>query len=207
MEMDRNISKNIKTREAIMSNSYCTVDKRTNKVIEAGLEDGDGDETDLTELSTKLGQFLADKITIDSGENIYNKNIIPLVAEVVNQSLPDLLKSKDLANLMLYMPSIRFSLIMATTLGFCLHKIMKDKNLKIISSERELTPEEQKNIEINKIIYQVDMAALISGISPKDTLREMYKSGIINDADLEMLNVKKEDILEEREDNDDRLPD
>ena len=188
-----------------MGDYFCTIDKRTNKVIEAGLEDKDGDETDLAELSTKLGQFLADKLGVDSSENIYNKNIIPLTAEILNQGLADLLKSKELAQLMLYMPSIRFSLVMATTLGFCLHKIINDKKLKIVSNERDITPEELKNIETNRIMYQVDMTSLISGASPRSVLKEMYKNGLVSDEDLENLGVKKADILEDPDD--DSLPD
>ncbi len=178
-----------------------TVDRKRKKKIRVTLIDEDGDEVPIKSVSKQLMEYVTDQFKIskdldpDDDDDVDTKaskivnQILPLVSQSMVAALPGLMGQRH-AYLTLAMENTRHSTIMMMMLAICLYKFIKQKGLKIVTEEEDVTQEElDKMMKISKMTSSATTGALL-GMSPQEIIKDLMDAGEITADEIKQITGK-----------------
>jgi hypothetical protein len=172
-----------------------TVDRVRRKQIEVKIVDKDGDEVPFKDIVKQVMSYLKDKTSEDAqheGNQILNQ-IVPLVHQSMVVALPALMGTGN-ATAILAFDNIRFPMSMMMLLSFSLLKLIQQKEFKIVTIETDLSDEEWDKMQRFHKVTSAAMLGALSGVSPKEIVKEMMKKGYISQEEVdELTGTQKED--------------
>ena len=177
--------------------SISMIDPVRHKRISIELTDSDEDTINLADVVQKLSQWVSDKLS-DKELNACKQQVMPLMAQSMVRTLSHILGA-DLASMMLGIPVLRESILRSMILGFYLLKFIQKHELDVTTLEADISEDEISSIMRTSAISDVLVRAATLGLDPKDVVRELVRSGRINQGDLEKLGLENIEIEPEED--------
>lgn len=168
-----------------------TVDKARRKQIEVKIVDKDGDEVPFKDTIKQVLSYLEDKISPaaqQEGNQILSQ-IVPLMHQSMVVALPRL-AGPESATAILAFDNIRFPMSMMMLLSFSLLKLIQQKEFKIVTIETDISEEDWDKMQRFHKVTSAAMIGALSGVSPKEIVKEMVKKGYITEDEMTELTGK-----------------
>lgn len=126
------------------------------------------DSIDVTEVASKVSDYVLDKIKFDSDEaNPIKDQIIPFVGQVMSTSMVKV-AGLQMAHFLLVSDLVRQTMMFNMTVSFMTYKFLQNHNYQITTSEEPVSDEEISDLKrINKEQEQAALAAIL-GVSVDD---------------------------------------
>lgn len=177
------------------------IDRKRKVLMEAELRDSEGGLVDIVDTAETLADYVVDKMKND-GENSVQKQVFPLMAKACAATLCHL-QGEYAAGLMLSQPQLRNAFLDGMMTAFFFRQFISKNDLKIYTSEEELTDDDIEHYDRVSAASGVAAMAAQLGANPKDVIRELLKSGAIKAEDLKALGAESvlKDEDEEAKDN------
>jgi len=176
--------------------SMVMINKVRMKKVKVHLEDEDGDPIDLTDIIVELMGYMKDKIEEEDG-NQFSDQIMPLISQSVVSCLGRMIGINATA-FHLSQDTTRHAVIWFGSLAFLFYKYIQMHNLKIYTTEEDVSSDEIDEIERKTEANKIAMMGMIAGANPKEILRQLKEEGKLTDNDLkDMLGEDENDINKE----------
>lgn len=168
------------------------IDRKAKKKLNVALKDEIGDFIPIRETIEQLTEYISDKIKQEE-PSIYKQQIMPLMAQSMVGGMVKLMGEEQTAFLLSH-EIIRISLIHMMTVGFSLLKWVQKKNIKIYTTEEDISDQDLAMYE--RVSQATDLAVQGSaaGVPPKDIIKELIKSGKLQVEDLKSMGCNIEDL-------------
>jgi hypothetical protein len=154
-----------------------------NKRVWVQLEDKDGDQIELGDMVNELISYVENKLDDPTKSNQLLDQIMPLMTQIVSSALGRMYGLNNAAFLLLN-ENIRIAIIHMMMVSFVLYKVVQVKNLKISTTEEEVSDEEIAEARRQSRAHSMVGMNSMLGVDPKETLQSMLNNGEITEADL-----------------------
>ena len=174
---------------------------RVRKVrMDAELRDSNDKSIDINETVESITSYIQDQMKADD-QNIIQQQVFPVMAKAAVTALSESVGQYN-AGLMISQEMFRSALTSCMMSAFLLMQFVKKNDLKIYTSEEELTDEEIESL--NRVNKASSIAALGSqlGANPRDIIRELLSTGQLTQEDLVALGA--EDVLDDVDTDEDK---
>jgi hypothetical protein len=169
------------------------IDRRRKVRMDAELRDEKGDLIDINETVEGIVNYVSDKMKSDD-QNMIQQQVFPVMARAAVTALSEFVGPQT-AGLMISQELFRTSLTSCMMSAFLLMQFIKKNDIKIYTSEQQLSDDELESFDrVNQASSVASLAGQL-GANPRDVIREMIKQGRLKQEDLEALGA--EDIMDE----------
>ncbi len=155
----------------------------------------DGEDIDFKDTVEQINQWIEDALKVGSDSPNGNKTlteIFPLCAQLLSAGIVRS-SGEEVAMFILSNQMIRHALLQQMMLSYYFLKFVQKNGITVTSEEEDITEEEiQRLVRVDKANSMAAMGSML-GMSPKDIVKEMLKSGQIQKEDLKGLDLGDDD--------------
>lgn len=171
------------------------IDRRRKVRMDAELRDKEGDLIDLNETVEGLTEHVRDKMK-DEEQSVIQQQIFPVMARAAVTALTEFI-GPQAASAMVSQEIFRSSLTYCMMTAFLLMHFIEENDISIYTDEQDVSDEELESYDrINKATSVASLAGMM-GANPREVVKEMIKSGQLEQEDLQALGLEDIEVDEE----------